>query len=724
MARASGVRVLAAACVAVGLLGGARAQDVDRGEGGQCAAQTGTPTYYSIKEIQTDISTSEGVLCHGSAKAGQYVQTEGVVTAVGSHKDSYNSDYFWIQDGNDLGSGLELYYEDHLENIARGDKIKVSGVIREFPKGLTILYVCSFTTLSQNNALPEPVEVTSATFSGTCTSEMEGYEGMLVKISSPKVIDCATGTVNAGECSAGILPTDTPSWDKYKQMWVTTDDGATFVEFDNHIYTIFNEWVTTPGTTFTSLTGIVSFYHDEDDDFWRWDIIPRDANDVEGGTRINESSFRQGTIDQLQQLEYRYGNSDASVPTSKAGADVTVKSGEKGTANWEHGTCPNSTMQAWSYDQKSMDDAMTHSMCACYPASNMVDLLTFAGYYTIITGRVSSIDEPKGPFYLENEDCSNKRGLYVYRNSPQPLAVGDIVKVKARPYYYYGSEQLSDPTSIEVISKDSAPCGPVSVANLAAFHIPADISDDTGHGSKLKVDVPTPGAVENAKTVGFCKDCAVEECAELYEGLFIKVDKVKVVGFTKDWYYRYGGLDQASSTSESWKETVYNRDGTPVEVYPRGPYQNHACSGVTGGCQMIVEDRYGYQMLVDNKNKGVQDFFRGDVAASDYTEDGQKIAVGDTFTSITCLVDQHRGEYPLGRGGHYDCNPEPGQMLGWNEPWPSDDDEMDIGVIIGIVVGAVVGAGAIAFVMYKVMVKKTVDSKLREVQVTANPAQP
>mmetsp|Transcript_22827 Transcript_22827/g.77667 ORF Transcript_22827/g.77667 Transcript_22827/m.77667 type:complete len:732 (+) Transcript_22827:177-2372(+) len=706
-------------------LGAVRAGIADEGNhpDGECPTDGAVPAQLTIKQIQQERPTD--AYCGTSARDGEYVQVSGVVTALGANKDGGDkADFFWVQSSAELFSGIEVYYPFHVELIKRSDEVSVVGIVDEY-LGLTTIKACQITVVSSNNALPAPLEIASSVFhGGVCTAANEGYEGLLVKLTGPSgvhAVACQDGSRNPSDCSAGIQPDDEPSWDKYRQTWFTTDGGSSMIEVDNHMYSLFSTYKTLPGTTFGSITGVMSFYNGADGTGPAWEIAVRDKSDVEGGVLIDTTQFAQAKLWYIQQLNYRYGNSLLSASPYKVGRDVVVKSGDGGVGNWDHGSCPNSTIQAWSYLQSEVEHSLTHSMCPCYPSEHLVDLLSLAGDYVEVTGRVVYATSPTMSFYLEDTDCSKpNRGMFVYRGSSTTLASGDMVTVRARPYQYYGNDQLTDPISITVLEKDTTTCPPHILESLEAFHIDADVSDDTGHGYKLKKDVATPGAVANERTATFCKNCAEVECAEKFEGSFVTIDYVTVVGFTKDWYWAFGGLDQAENNDEAWEERVVGLDGQEVTVKPRGPYQNHWCTGVAGGCQFIVEDREGYQMLVDNMHEGVQKFFRGEVSGYD----GVKIQVGDTFSSITCLVSQSRGDYPLGRGGHYECNPVEGGMVGWNEKWPSKSkDGLEPGAIGGIVAGVVVLVGVASYVLYKPLLeRRATDNALRNMQVEANPA--
>jgi len=694
-------------------------QDVDPGGGLEEKCQEAasiTPTTVTIQKIQsernlTDVPSSKMYAsCHSSTHVGAYVKVEGIVTAHGAHKGSYAQDYFFMQTGTDKFSGIEVFSEGHYTKLSPGQKVSVTGFVAENPPGLTIIQACKLPdVVSSGNDIPAPVVLKASVFHGAnCNEDIEAYEGMLVKIENVTTVKCSNSY-----CSGGIKATDASSWDKYKQMWFTDDDGTSIVEVDNHMFDIFTRFITVPGTAFGFVQGVLSWYSDTDNniagrDDSHWDLLPRSAADVGGGVAIPTDAIKPYSVADVQQLTYQYGNNLASVPELKVGKDVAVKSGKMGTGNWEHGPCPNSTMQAWMYTKEGKAvQPMTHSLCACYPAGALTDLGKLAGEYVSLRARVAYTQGPLASFYLEEEDCSKKtgRGMFVYRpggTEDDKLAAGDVISILSKTYQYYGSEQGSDPIKITIEKTGTNVCPPTEVT-AKAFHVPATVSDDTGHGEgKLgNAAVKTPGATAVADTGDYCKKCVAgdaESCAEQYEGQFVQVKYVKVVGFTKDWYKNYGGLD----TEGKWSEEVFHVDGkkmTLVAGSVRGPYQNHACSGVAGGCQMIVEDQNGHQMLIDNKHKGTEKFFKGTVPG----KEEQTIKVGDTFTSVKCIVDQHRGEYPLGRGGHYDCNPVDWRdMAGWNEEWPSEDDKDDSTLIIAIVVPVVVVALAIVgFAMYK-----------------------
>ncbi|XRB18299.1 hypothetical protein RI054_17g81450 [Pseudoscourfieldia marina] len=643
----------------------------------QCSS--GAAQAKTIKEVQMMYDPTMGPngggwdaqkhACYPTKKEflGTKVSTSGVVTAKGAHKDSYNPNYFWIQMPSsdfvpEKFTGIEVFYEAHVNSIEIGDMVEIEGIVAEEPVGLTILKLCKPPVVkSSNNELPRPIEVSTELFhNNACSVEVEGLEGMLITLKNVETVPCKNAiTERMGkydQCEGGFALTDTPSWDKYKQMWIKTQGSEHIVELDNHILSAFVHFQSKPGTKWESVTGIVSYYssschiYDPDlqqeqkgctaKDSWgdaAWDIIPRSTSDFKAPSMeplLNAAKAM--SIKDVQQIDNMYGNDVGGVPTILLGTDIKNSKGETGTGHWPltgsaGGSCPSSHGQSWYYD-KSLNPnrqygSKVHGLCSCFPPNFASELGpgTLNSEVVKVKGTVSYTMGDTKAFYMEDTSrCGqSQNGLFVYRSGPEKLAPGDEVEVFAKLKSYYGGDQLSDVFKITKLASGKSNC-PVMPGNAADFHI----------------DASSP--------VNFCR-----KSAEQYEYQLMEFRNMKVVGFTED-------AVEVNSAGKNIMTDVIEMTSpsgakSKIEAY-YGPYENHRCKRGDGkpvGCQFIAEDESGKQVLIDNKLKGIEAYFQdGGV------NPGSKVLkIGDTFQAIHCYIEQHRGDYPRGNGGHYECNP-------------------------------------------------------------------
>lgn len=626
-------------------------------------------------------------------------------------------------------TGIEVFSKDHFGRINPGDLVEVEGFVDEAPRGLTIIKMCPNTVpkvLKQAQKIPDPIKVKTSLFhEGACNQEVEGLEGMLVELENVQTMPCVNPITGAAYdyCSAGVRVADTESWDKYKQMWIADVEsgcnprgdlaaqaGCKILQMDNHMFATHEKFQTTPGAIFSSIKGVVSFWSDpctgvdetqEDQvkacrakkvDKSHWDLIPRFEADVTGPA-INLANTETKTIAEVQNQAKPHGNDKVGVDTRYLGTETKNSEGASGTGHWKIGSCPTTAEQEW-YDSNTLNPgkkygSKRHALCSCFPPNTLSDLGRLAGEYIKIYGTVYYIDNPKKSFYMHDETkCGQpNNGLFVYRNDGTILQAGDKVELIAKPYAYYGSEQLSDPLRVTVIQRGLTTCSPYEVPDGAAsFH-----RDTSASPSFCGMNGPEP-----------------------MEGMMVKFKNMKVVGFTEDEVKLPVEKDADGKDAPVWlhKEMLTNPEGVSAEVVSdSGPYQNRKCSPGNvrrwQGCQMILEDQNGKQVLIDNKHKGIEALFvKGGHADTKYAN-MDPVKVGDTFTEIECIVDQHRGEYPKGFGGHYDCNPISSMgMKGWNEPFPAPTPSASAtpseksgsrgnGAIAGIAVGCAVGAVAL-----------------------------
>lgn len=111
--------------------------------------------------------------------------TTGIVTAVAT------SGYF-LEDSAKVWNGIYVY--DNLYSPAIGDKVSVTGTVKEFHGFTEFTTITGLTVLSSGNTLPAPVIITAANIADTTVGEP--YEGILVKIIN---VPCAKLPNNFGE---------------------------------------------------------------------------------------------------------------------------------------------------------------------------------------------------------------------------------------------------------------------------------------------------------------------------------------------------------------------------------------------------------------------------------------------------------------------------------------------------------------------------------------------
>ena len=114
----------------------------------------------TIAEIQaSDASTYDG----------QQVTTNGVVTAITNNS-------FFIQDGNDLRSGIYIYDDTYLSQIQLGDDVTVAGTVDEYFELTELVDLTALMVNSSGNPLPDPIILTTGQVAN------EDYESMLVSV--------------------------------------------------------------------------------------------------------------------------------------------------------------------------------------------------------------------------------------------------------------------------------------------------------------------------------------------------------------------------------------------------------------------------------------------------------------------------------------------------------------------------------------------------------------
>lgn len=189
----------------------------------------------SVQEIQSD--TTDG---DASVYSGIIVQTEGVVTAVGSKE-------FVIQNGTGPWSGIFVYLGSS-PNVEVGDYVRVTGRVKEY-YGLTEISSISYTegvvveVIDKGKQVPEPVLLPTGSVS------QEKWEGVLVRVENATVKDV--------------------NWEYH--YWAV-DDGSGVAYVDNDFYS--DVPLPSVGQSYKYIVGVVKYSHDQ------YRINPRWASDI------------------------------------------------------------------------------------------------------------------------------------------------------------------------------------------------------------------------------------------------------------------------------------------------------------------------------------------------------------------------------------------------------------------------------------------------------------
>lgn len=212
-----------------------------------------------------------------------YVQLTGVITADTSDIPGFGSTPLrvYMQDGNGPWSGILVgtlgSNGADVINLKRGDNVTVTGKIIENYKVTSIDSLTSIVVNSSNNALPEPVVLSTGTIGKNSggTPEAEQWESVLVKYQNVTVSD------DNADGDSG------PVSNNYGEIYLDDGSGDTRAELQegNHHYN--NSWDATladnpsniavqTGSTFTEVTGVLFFSYSY------YKLVPRKDDDFAG----------------------------------------------------------------------------------------------------------------------------------------------------------------------------------------------------------------------------------------------------------------------------------------------------------------------------------------------------------------------------------------------------------------------------------------------------------
>lgn len=148
----------------------------------------------TIHDIQypTDILVSDA-----STMLGQVVTTAGVVTGIKIESSGKQSVY--MQNGDGQWNALYAYGLTATPVIAIGDKIVVTGTVYEYNKLTELSPVTAFHIVSNGNAVPNAVELT------TLGANDESYESALVKVTNAAYVSSsAVGTYQVSDGTGNV----------------------------------------------------------------------------------------------------------------------------------------------------------------------------------------------------------------------------------------------------------------------------------------------------------------------------------------------------------------------------------------------------------------------------------------------------------------------------------------------------------------------------------------
>ncbi|MBI2280616.1 MAG: T9SS type A sorting domain-containing protein [Bacteroidetes bacterium] len=208
---------------------------------------------------------------------GQLVETSGIVTAV-----KFNG--YFLQDG--IGAYNGIFVLDYINAPSIGDNVTVTGNVDEYFNLTEIANPSVYTVNSTGNTLPAPYNVAAATFN------VEGNEGVLVKV------------VNE-QCTSDTTTNTLQEW-RMSYLIDTVIVKGSIYKFNPTIGLNYD------------VTGVVDY------NFGYFKLLPRDANDIQLATSIEEINNYKVSVypNPVQnQLNFELNSSNFSVKI----IDVTGK---------------------------------------------------------------------------------------------------------------------------------------------------------------------------------------------------------------------------------------------------------------------------------------------------------------------------------------------------------------------------------------------------------------
>ncbi len=225
-----------------------------------------------------------------SPYSGQEVIVQGIV----SYVKTGGQFYLTSAEG---GAWNGIYVYDETQTVAVGDQVNFRASVVEYNNLTELTSVSDLTVISSENALPEPVVITTAELASN-----EAYESVLARIENVTVTD-------------GV--------DNYDQWDVSDGSGACQID-DNFGYDYLPEPVI--GDAFVSITGIVGYAYGE------YDLNPRSDADVVPDTSVPEVVATPvilpatGTYNETQNVTITCSTEGATIYYSLDGNDPTTAS--------------------------------------------------------------------------------------------------------------------------------------------------------------------------------------------------------------------------------------------------------------------------------------------------------------------------------------------------------------------------------------------------------------
>lgn len=197
---------------------------------------------------------------------GNSVTTQGVVTAVFAGLSGfYMQDE--VGDGNPLTSD-GIFVFGTTTGVAVGDKVRLKANVAEFNTVTELTSPSSITVLSSNN----PLLSTDITLPETTDGDLESYEGMLVRITTPMTVSqnyfqgrygqvtlSADGRLKKPSNLFAVTSADAAQLaDKNARSRITLDDGSS-AQNPNPIPFIGQDNTLRAGDVAQSITGVVDF---------------------------------------------------------------------------------------------------------------------------------------------------------------------------------------------------------------------------------------------------------------------------------------------------------------------------------------------------------------------------------------------------------------------------------------------------------------------------------
>lgn len=261
-------------------------------------ANAGRPDFFVVRDNGTTIYDVQYTIYDNGASGyeGFNVTLEGIVTATSQSNDL---GYVYIQqEGATEWGGISLAGNSKLNDLSRGDKVRVKGVIQDVTNfALTRLAeITEVDTISTGNPVPDPIELDPGDFTTYDIDLTEPYECMLVKLKNPSgggvyiVDENADGpNNNFAEYRIGASQFDPSSGSRVLTGRVTTSAfSSLYVSYINDSTWLSNSGimnvpacVITAGDTMTSVTGIMYY------SFGEMKLLPRNNDDFENYSGAN-----------------------------------------------------------------------------------------------------------------------------------------------------------------------------------------------------------------------------------------------------------------------------------------------------------------------------------------------------------------------------------------------------------------------------------------------------